>query len=127
MSASQFFKCFAKDLIMLYKFKSKVTGDVIMLEASGRRLLELIGKAPDAKGIIVPDQMPMAIGTLEAAILSEEAVGKRGGANGAGDVAEGEAQDSSKSDGISLRQRATPFIAMLKKCHGAKADVVWGV
>ena len=41
---------------MLYKFKSKITGDVIMLEPSGRRVLEIIGKdtssASAGKGII---------------------------------------------------------------------------
>ncbi|MEN9376283.1 MAG: hypothetical protein RL710_1440, partial [Pseudomonadota bacterium] len=29
---------------MLYKFKSKITGDVIMLQPNGRRVLEIIGK-----------------------------------------------------------------------------------
>ncbi len=29
---------------MLYKFKSKAAGDVIMLEPNGRRVLEIIGK-----------------------------------------------------------------------------------
>ncbi len=124
---------------MLYKFKSKVTGDVIMLEASGRRLLELIGKEPNAKGIIVPDQMPAAIASLEAAIRAEEAEGKQRIVEAAFDAFQGDAKGSSKGDdnadgaatnkgdGISLRQRATPFIAMLRKCHAAGADVVWGV
>ena len=29
---------------MLYKFKSKAAGDLIMLEPNGRRVLEIIGK-----------------------------------------------------------------------------------
>ncbi|MEY3765650.1 MAG: hypothetical protein RLZ03_609, partial [Pseudomonadota bacterium] len=29
---------------MLYKFKSKATGDLIMLEPHGRQILSLIGK-----------------------------------------------------------------------------------
>jgi hypothetical protein len=47
---------------MLYKFKSKVTGDVIMLEANGRRVLQIIGKdaANSAQGIVLPEQMPPA-------------------------------------------------------------------
>ena len=31
---------------MLYKFKSKSTADLIMLEPNGRRVLEIIGKTP---------------------------------------------------------------------------------
>jgi len=37
---------------MLYKFKSKATGDLIMLEPNGRQVLRLIGKEPTAQGII---------------------------------------------------------------------------
>jgi len=58
---------------MLYKFKSRVTGDVIMLEPSGRRLLEIIGKDPGAPGIIEAADAPAAIQALEAAIVREEA------------------------------------------------------
>ncbi|MDW8337472.1 MAG: DUF1840 family protein, partial [Tepidimonas sp.] len=35
---------------MLYRFKSKATGDVVMLEPNGRRVLEILGKDPDAPG-----------------------------------------------------------------------------
>ena len=37
---------------MLYKFKSRVTGDLIMLEPNGRQVLEIMGKDPGASGII---------------------------------------------------------------------------
>ena len=39
---------------MNYLFKSKAAGDVLMLGASGDRLLRTIGKEPAAKGIIEP-------------------------------------------------------------------------
>src|SRR5438128_398173 len=42
---------------MLYKFKSKAAGDLIMLEPNGRRVLEIIGKDPAPKGIIESAQM----------------------------------------------------------------------
>jgi hypothetical protein len=57
---------------MLYKFKSKNTGDVIMLEPHGRQVLEIIGKEAGPKGIILPEQMPAALLALRAAIASEE-------------------------------------------------------
>ena len=46
---------------MLYKFKSKATGDLILLEPQGRQFLSLIGKAVEPKGIIEADQMPEAL------------------------------------------------------------------
>lgn len=111
---------------MLYKFKSKSTGDVIMLQANGRRVLEIIGKdsGPDGadKGIILPDQMAAAIAALEAAIAQEEA--QRQSA-----VTEALAanREPPRFDAISLRQRALPFIQMLRRCQQAGHEIVWGV
>ena len=98
---------------MLYKFKSKDHGDVIMLEANGRRVLEIIGKSPGPKGIILPEQMPAAIKALEDAIALEQS-----GDEGAGEV---------PGDGLGLHQRAVSFIDMLRRNHAAGHDVVWGV
>lgn len=103
---------------MLYKFKSKASGDLIMLEPNGRRVLEIIGKDPGPKGIIEPAQMPGAIAALEAAIAQEEADGKA-----AADA--GEAVP--KCEGVSLRQRAVPFVDMLRRSGAAGEPVVWGV
>ena len=53
---------------MLYKFKSRSTADIIMLQAHGRQILQAIGKSPDdAHGIVTPEQIPGAIQALEAA------------------------------------------------------------
>ena len=98
---------------MLYKFKSKYAGDVIMFEANGRRVLEIIGKEAGPKGIILPEQMPDAIKALEAAIALENA-----GDDEAGAV---------PGDGLGLHQRALPFIDMLQRNYQAGGDVVWGV
>ena len=50
---------------MLYKFKSKATGDLIMLQPNGERVLEIIGKhsaaEPSVKGILLVEQMPQAL------------------------------------------------------------------
>jgi hypothetical protein len=100
---------------MLYKFKSKDAGDVIMLEANGRKVLEIIGKDPAPKGIILPEQMPAAIAALKAAIAHEEAHD----ANAEDGVVPG--------DGLGLRQRAMPFIDMLQRNHKNGHEVVWGV
>ena len=58
---------------MLYKFKSKAAGDLILLEPQGKQFLQLIGKTVQAKGIIEPGDMPAAIAALQAAIAQQEA------------------------------------------------------
>ena len=98
---------------MLYKFKSKNAGDVIMFEPNGRRVLEIIGKDAGPKGIILPEQMPAAIQALQDAIRHEEA----------GDAEAGPVP----GDALGLRQRAMPFIDMLQRNYKSGDDVVWGV
>ena len=111
---------------MIYKFKSKVTGDLIMLEANGQAVLKIIGKA-DAetltKGILLPEDMPAAILALENAIALEESAHteavKKAQATGH--------EAPNKPNAVSLRQRCVPFIQMLQRCHKADKEVVWGV
>jgi Domain of unknown function (DUF1840) len=103
---------------MLYKFKSKNAGDVIMLEANGRRMLEVIGKDAGPTGIILAAQMPAAIKALQDAIALEESHDQ---------ASDGNADEGVKGDAPGLRQRAMPFIDMLQRNHQAQTDVVWGV
>ena len=56
---------------MLYTFKSKAAANLIMLQANGKRLLEIIGKDPSEPGIVLPEQMPAALLALEAAQAQE--------------------------------------------------------
>ena len=108
---------------MLYKFKSKAAGDLIMLEPNGRRVLEIIGKDAGPKGIILPEEMPGAVSALEAAIAREEAEQKA-----AVDEAKAKGQVPPRLEGgVSLRQRAVPFLDMLRRCSQAGKEIVWGV
>jgi regulator of protease activity HflC (stomatin/prohibitin superfamily) len=107
---------------MLFKFKSKAAGDLIMLEPNGRRVLEIIGKEAQPKGIILPEQMPAAVGALEAAIAREEADQKA-----MAQEAKAKGEPAPRFDGISLRQRAVPFLDMLRRCEKAGQEIVWGV
>ena len=107
---------------MLYKFKSKAAGDLIMLEPNGRQVLGIIGKDAGPKGIIQPQEMPDAVRALDDAIAREEAEHKQ-----IVDEAKPKGQLPPKFDGVSLRQRAVPFIDMLKRCQRADVEIVWGV
>jgi hypothetical protein len=107
---------------MLYKFKSKAAGDLIMLEPNGRRVLEIIGKDPGPKGIVLPEEMPAAMQALDAAIAREEAEHQA-----LIEQAKAKGQVPPKFDAVSLRQRAVPFLDMLKRCSAAGKEIVWGV
>lgn len=114
---------------MLYKFKSKATGDLIMLQPDGRRLLEIIGKVtPEdndttaAKGILPPEQMAGAISALLAAVAHEEAAQKA-----AREDALSRGATPPRFEAISLRRRTQPFLDMLHRAQTAGEPVVWGV
>ena len=107
---------------MLYKFKSKAAGDLIMLEPNGRRVLQIIGKDPGPKGIVLPEEMPGAVRKLEEAIAHEEAEHAA-----AIDEAKAKGEVPPKFEAVSLRQRAVPLIDMLRRCEREGKEIVWGV
>ena len=107
---------------MIYKFKSKAAGDLIMMGPSGDQVLRIVGKDPAPKGIIEPDAMPAAIAALERAVAEEEAARER-----AEREAEAEGRTLAPREGVSLRQRAWPMVEMLRRAYAAGHDIVWGV
>ena len=86
-----------------------MTGDLIMLEPDAKRLLRIIDKTDQAKGILLAAQISDAMAAIEKAIALEETEG---------------IQDPKQ---VSLRQRSMPMLKMLKQCHDQSEDVVWGV
>jgi len=104
---------------MIYKFKSKAAGDVIMLAPGGDSVLRIIGKEPAAKGIIEAADMPAAMKAIEQAVAADEAARKQ-------PEADDEAKPG-KGDGVTLRQRAWPLLEMMKRSHAAGEPIVWGV
>lgn len=107
---------------MLYKFKSRVAGDLIMLEPNGRRVLEILGKDPGAPGIIEAADALAAINALEAAVAHEEAAQKA-----ATEEARARGEPEPRFEGISLRQRVVPLLDMLRRSEKAGKEIVWGV
>ena len=107
---------------MLFKFKSKIDGDLIMLEFHARQVLQIIGKEAGPQGIILASEMPGAIAALDKAIADEEAAT----AYVAAEKSEGE-NTGTPADPVPLRQRSLPFLKLLKACISANCDIVWGV
>lgn len=108
---------------MLYEFKSKATGTVVMTGPVAERLLAIVGKEAAPKGIFTVEQMPAAIEALQAAIAREKAEPAPQG------------EDEDRSDDrrreavipVSLAQRAWPLVEALKAAHAAGQPVTWGV
>jgi hypothetical protein len=107
---------------MLYKFKSKATGDLIMLEPTGRRVLQACGKEPAAQGIIEVAHMAAATAALRQAIEREESE-----LRAAQDAALAKGEVPPAKPEVSLRQKAVPFIDMLQRCLKEEQPIVWGV
>lgn len=103
---------------MLYEFKSKATGPVVMTGPVAERLLAIVGREPGPRGIFTVEQMGPAIAALQAAVEREKAE-----STGADD-------DEAPRDGpraVSLAQRAWPLIDMLRAAQRAQQPVTWGV
>ena len=100
---------------MIYKFKSKATGDLIMTQPVGERVLSLIGKPATPQGIVEVDQIPAAISALETAVAAESPQTTAGGDPG-----------SPQADRVSLRQRVWPMVEMMKRSLAEKQPITWG-
>jgi hypothetical protein len=95
---------------MMYKFKSKAAGDVIMMQPHGDQLMRLLGREPAAKGIIEPADMPAAMQALQAAAAQAQSPA-----------------DNDGERGVGLKQRVWPMVEMMKRSHAANEPIVWGV
>ena len=107
---------------MIYKFKSKAAGDVIMMGPAGDDVLRLMGKAPAAQGIIEVSAMAAAASAIEQAVAGDEAARAQAEKDAAA-----EGRTLAPREGVSLRQRAWPLLEMMKRSQAAGADIVWGV
>lgn len=110
---------------MIYEFKSRATGSVIMTKPVAEWILKIVGKEPGATGIVTVEQMPAAVAALRKAIDEERATL----AEEASGTAAGAPEESTGEDAypVSLAQRAFPFIEMLEAAYKAGKDVTWGV
>lgn len=107
---------------MIYKFKSKATGDTIMLGPQGDQLLRLIGREPAPQGIIEAPAMPAAIAALQRAVAEDEAARRGSDSDEPADEPAPGTRDT-----VSLRRRVWPMVEMLKRAHDAGEAIVWGV
>lgn len=113
---------------MAYTFKSRSAPSVTLLRANGEEILRIIGKLPAELGVIPLEAMPAAIAALETAMLSRSVVpGASPAAPQVGDerAARHEADDAEVV--VTLRQRAQPFLHLLRQAQSEGEPVTWGV
>ncbi len=111
---------------MLYKFKSKAAGDVIMLEPHGDQLLRLLGREPAPQGIFEVEAMPALMTALQSAIEADDAAREEPADASAAAAGQGAPTAPARGDGVSLRRRAWPLLEMLRRSHAAREVIVWG-
>lgn len=109
---------------MIYEFKCRATGSVVMTQPVAERLLAIVGKEPAPKGILLPQQMAQAIAALEAAVAAERAQPPAEPEDAGGDD---DRDDRPARPAVSLAQRAWPLIDMLKAALAADREITWGV
>ena len=108
---------------MLYEFKSRAAGTVVMTAPVAERLLAIVGKAPGPRGIFTVEQMAPALAALQAAV-DQETADLAGDAQPAGST---EPEDPRQPPPVSLRQRAWPLMDLLRAAQAKGKDVTWGV
>ena len=108
---------------MLYEFKSKAGGNVVMTQPVAERILAIIGKPPAAAGVFEPQHLPGAIAALQAEIAREAA-------NGQANAGSNQEEEDTREEGakrISLKQRAWPLLELMKAALAADQRITWGV
>jgi hypothetical protein len=102
---------------MAITFKTRASGEVTMLDANAKQVLEIIGKEFGVRGVITAAEAPQAIARLKAAIAAQ------GGEHGPDE----EAEPVAARNFVPLKTRVWPFIEMLERAHASSKDILWGV
>jgi len=107
---------------MLYEFRSRATGTVIMTADVAEPLLRALGKRAEPRGIITVAQLPAAIERLErakAAALESPAAPIQ--------APNGHPLESQEApEPVSFGQRAWPLLELLRAALAGGRDVTWG-
>jgi hypothetical protein len=110
---------------VIVTFQSPASGDVIMFGDVAHRMMELMGKDPEAKGIVTVEQLPEAIARIKAAMEQDKAAraGKQDEDLPQFEIGEG----GVKRPYVALAQRAAPLLELLEWSLKKQKPVVWGV
>lgn len=102
---------------MALTFKTKAAGDITMLDAHARQLLDLIGKEWAVRGVITPEEVPALVARLQTAIA---AAGTDAGPDE-------EREPEAARAHVPLKTRMQPFLEMMDRSARANTPILWGV
>jgi hypothetical protein len=105
---------------MLYRFRSKATGDILMLGPQAEQFFRALGREPTPRGIIEVAAMPQSLQALRDAIEADDA------ARAMKDQDEAQ-REAAGRDPLALWQRLWPLVEMLRRAQADGEPVVWGV
>lgn len=111
---------------MLIKFKSEGAGDVLMFGDVARKLVEIMGKEPEDKGVITFEQLPAAIARLRQAIEDDKAA-RRGQPPAEEEDEADDEQARKKRDPVGVARRALPLLELLEHALREEEPVTWGI
>lgn len=108
---------------MIVRFTSSTSGELVMLPATARRMLEALDKECTARGVITEAQVAAALSALRAAIQAEHACG--GDAAAQDDEDEDKEKQVSAGDTLSFARRAAPLVRLLEWTQREGGYVLW--
>lgn len=106
---------------MLITFQSTATPDVLMLRDLAQFLLGIVGKRLDTRGVILRDDLSLAINRLEVAISECKK------ADAAHEIWQWASHGHQTEHDGGLSQRSWPFLEMLREAHKKNTNIIWGL
>lgn len=103
---------------MIYEFRTKASGSVIMTAPVAQMVFDAMGKELSPKGIITVEQLPAMLENLKAAVAREKEASR-------GQPVPDDEQAANRP--ISLGVRAYAFLEMLEAAARKQKEIVWGV
>lgn len=112
---------------MLVTFRSTATESITMFEDVAVQLLKLMGATGRIPGALGPDDVPLALSTLERATERIKAGTHVTPARPADneDTQHEDDDDEDREAPVDLATRAVPLLSILKRAAAAKAEIVW--
>jgi hypothetical protein len=115
---------------MSVTFKSKATGDLLMVNAHAEQVLTWLKKTAQRPGILQPHEMSaamVALRSLPELSASDDADDQENEDNPDTQGLNTHPAEVPMSEDISLRKRAWPLVQMMEAALAANEAIVWGV
>ena len=111
---------------MLIVFKSRACADLIMIGASGKEILQIIGKRPDdLQGIVTIDQLPEAIALMKVAMAANKDETPEPPEHSEESAEDDETAADDAAMDVGLYRRIVPVLTLFERSLAAATPVTW--